>query len=223
LRNAGDKYFSLSGKLVFVLFLFYSQNLLSQFQQYQLQFKSITIDDGLTNNKVNAITKDKYGFMWFATNDGVCRYDGLNIRSYHLDPLNTRNRNTNHINYVYTDIKGDLWIGAFSLFRYDYMTDSLVHYSSLDTSLFLGRVRSIVNDDKGTMWIGTTKGLFSLYPEKDSVAYQQHPDHENFEILTMLPDKNLWLSTSAGLVKCIGIVDHPEHLETRVYTIQDGL
>ncbi|HJX72105.1 MAG TPA: two-component regulator propeller domain-containing protein, partial [Bacteroidales bacterium] len=73
----------------------------------------------------------------------------------------------------------------------------IIHYSSHDSTLALGRIRSIINDDKGTLWVGTTNGLFSLFPEKDSIVYHQYPDGKKIEILTMLPDKNrIWLGTA---------------------------
>ena len=44
-----------------------------------LRFKHIEAGDGLSNNKVNSILKDKEGFMWFGTSSGLNRYDGYNI------------------------------------------------------------------------------------------------------------------------------------------------
>ncbi|MBN2215237.1 MAG: hypothetical protein JW723_13450 [Bacteroidales bacterium] len=207
-------------RLLFTVFLLYSQSLHAQYQHYQLKFKSITIDDGLTHNKVNGITKDKYGFMWFATNDGVCRYDGSTVRHYHLDPLNSFDRNTNHINSIFTDRNGDLWVGAFSFFKYDYEIDSLVHYSSSDTSLILGRVRSIVNDDKGILWIGTTNGLFSVFPEEDIVVFHRYPGDESIEILSMLPDNGrIWLGTARhGL-----LIYHPGESVFSSFNIMEGM
>ncbi|MES2689130.1 MAG: two-component regulator propeller domain-containing protein, partial [Bacteroidota bacterium] len=40
--------------------------------QYSRQmFSKLSIEDGLSQSVVNAITQDKYGFMWFGTNDGL--------------------------------------------------------------------------------------------------------------------------------------------------------
>jgi len=50
--------------------------------------------DGLPSNNVTSVVKDKLGFLWIATNDGLCRYDGPNlikhlilkaIRGKHID------------------------------------------------------------------------------------------------------------------------------------------
>ncbi len=39
-------------------------------------FKHLEVSDGLSNNSVNTIYKDRDGFMWFGTTTGLNRYDG---------------------------------------------------------------------------------------------------------------------------------------------------
>jgi len=48
-------------------------------QYFDFSFEHLTTEDGLSNDIVNAIAKDKTGFMWFGTNDGLNRYDGRNF------------------------------------------------------------------------------------------------------------------------------------------------
>ena len=60
--------------------LFLSGNLFSQ--QNKLQFENISLENGLSHNAVYSITQDKPGFMWFATQDGLNKYDGHNITIY---------------------------------------------------------------------------------------------------------------------------------------------
>jgi len=65
--------------LVFLLLLIskisYSQN-----QNYDVEF--ITTKDGLANGCIQQIMQDSKGFMWFATEGGLNRYDGYNIKLY---------------------------------------------------------------------------------------------------------------------------------------------
>jgi len=44
-------------------------------QSPDFRFKNITKEDGLSSNTVNGIVKDKLGFLWLVTNNGLCRYD----------------------------------------------------------------------------------------------------------------------------------------------------
>ncbi|MCU0423224.1 MAG: ATP-binding protein [Bacteroidia bacterium] len=51
-------------------------------QQNRGSFKSLSIEDGLSQSVVNAIVQDKYGFLWIATNDGLNKYDGYEFKVY---------------------------------------------------------------------------------------------------------------------------------------------
>ena len=49
-----------------------------------LTFRTITISDGLSNNIINTIYKDKRGFIWLGTQTGLDRFDGINVKSFRL-------------------------------------------------------------------------------------------------------------------------------------------
>ena len=42
-------------------------------------YKYIGLEDGLNNQKIYYIQKDRRGYMWFLTQEGVDRYDGKHI------------------------------------------------------------------------------------------------------------------------------------------------
>lgn len=46
------------------------------------RFKNLTLQSGLADNKVNAIYQDPNGFVWFATDYGLSRYDGVSLKSF---------------------------------------------------------------------------------------------------------------------------------------------
>ena len=45
---------------------------------------SYTMDDGLAANRVYSILQDSCGFMWFGTDDGLSRFDGIAFKNYYL-------------------------------------------------------------------------------------------------------------------------------------------
>ena len=57
-----------------IIIIFLTGNLFSQ--EKVLRFRHITTDDGLSQNTIFGIVKDKYGFMWFGTWGGLNRHDG---------------------------------------------------------------------------------------------------------------------------------------------------
>ncbi len=60
----------------------------------------INISQGLPSNSVYDIYQDSKGFMWFATDEGLCRYDGKNFKTYTSPVLTSRSG---------TCIKEDQW------------------------------------------------------------------------------------------------------------------
>ncbi|MCW8833718.1 MAG: hypothetical protein OQK03_10395, partial [Colwellia sp.] len=48
----------------------------------QLKFSQLSTTDGLSNSNVFGITQDHQGFIWFATEDGLNRFDGNNFVTY---------------------------------------------------------------------------------------------------------------------------------------------
>ena len=46
------------------------------------KFEQIRVEDGLSNSLVHDILHDHKGFMWFVTEDGVCKYDGYTFMNF---------------------------------------------------------------------------------------------------------------------------------------------
>lgn len=67
--------------LLFFLFFFFT----IYSQKYSIQLYNT--DNGLPQNSVKDIIKDKYGFIWLTTENGIVRYDGTNFLVYKNFPL----------------------------------------------------------------------------------------------------------------------------------------
>lgn len=72
-------------------------------------FRSLDVNDGLSQNTVQAILQDRLGFMWFATKDGLNRYDGIEIRK--IAPREEIPGNDN-VTALCEDAAGNIWIGT---------------------------------------------------------------------------------------------------------------
>jgi signal transduction histidine kinase/ligand-binding sensor domain-containing protein len=74
----------------------------------RLPLEAFTVAQGLANDSVTAITPDSRGFLWFATLDGLSRYDGSAFVNYSTeDGLPDR-----MVWAVAEDREGGLWIGT---------------------------------------------------------------------------------------------------------------
>ena len=59
--------------------LFLLVTLVISSQNPNVRFKKLTIKEGLSQSTINSVTQDKFGFMWFGTQDGLNRYDGAEV------------------------------------------------------------------------------------------------------------------------------------------------
>ncbi len=75
-----------------------------------LQFYNININDGLNANSINAIIQDKNGFIWMATSDGICRYDGHNFKQYHDDKYKPNSLHSSIYVQLQEDDYGNIWL-----------------------------------------------------------------------------------------------------------------
>src|ERR1700682_2287821 len=74
-----------------------------------LKFTHLTTNDGLSQGYVTAILQDRRGFMWFATRDGLNRYDGNTFVTYKHNPNDPRTLSSNFIQDLIEDDHGHLW------------------------------------------------------------------------------------------------------------------
>ena len=83
-------------------------------------FNSITTETGLPENQIIAFTQDKYGYLWFGTQNGLVRYDGFQLKKY---PFSDRAGNEVEaciVNSLYEDRHGTLWAIIFNEGIYTY-------------------------------------------------------------------------------------------------------
>lgn len=186
-------------------------------QEYaNLEFAQISLDEGLSQAAVYAITQDQFGFMWFGTLDGLNRYDGYDITVFKHDPANKYSISGNRITALTIDAAGELWIGtgADGLNRYDPATESFSRYRhdpDNASSLSDDRVRAIYADAAGNLWVGTFASVLDqrIATADSFVHFPLDFNAAGFDnrkrVLTITADEenpgNLWIGTYGnGLV-----------------------
>src|SRR4051812_29809674 len=79
----------------------------------KLNFKQLSVKQGLSQANVLDIHQDKFGFIWIGTEDGLNRYDGYNFVVFKKNSLHDSLRISNNcITGICEDNDGDLWISA---------------------------------------------------------------------------------------------------------------
>lgn len=120
-------------------------------------FTYFTIDDGLSDNQIRTIQEDSQGHIWFATGNGVCKYDGDNIKQQiavknflpQVDP-----------NKGWENSPDDLWFNGENeggIYRYDGAYLHLLKFPKLpegqEYSKFGGTVTGICEGIDNILWI----------------------------------------------------------------------
>lgn len=194
---------------IFFVLAFTSHRVYSQ--EKNIHFNHLGIKDGLSQSDVQAIVKDKYGFMWFGTQDGLNKYDGYKFTLYKNNPKDPSSLRSNIVNAVYEDKMGNLWVGTtgggLSLFNRN--TNSFVHYNENPTdptSISNNAVTSILEDSYGMLWIGTYWNLntFNRKTKKFTrfVHSSSNPQTLSSNVILSLAEDskgNIWIGTDQGL------------------------
>lgn len=77
-----------------------------------ISFIHLSVSDGLSQCTVLSCTQDTSGRMWFATLDGLNRYDGYDFRTWRHSPDDSTSIASNIIRKVYVDRDGQFWAGT---------------------------------------------------------------------------------------------------------------
>src|ERR1700738_2985067 len=124
-----------------------------------LKFTHLTTSDGLSQGYVTAILQDRRGFMWFATRDGLNRYDGNTFVVYKNNPNDSASLSSNFLQDLMQDDHGYLWIATNTgVNKFDPQTERCIRYIhdfNNPNSLGGSSVKSIVQDGRGSLWFGT--------------------------------------------------------------------
>ncbi len=199
--------FSFSIKLYPILFIFYiipNSFIIAQGSD-NLRFTSINTNNGLSNNNVNDVLRDNRGFLWIATNDGLCRYDGPdNFKIYYAeDKEGKEGLNSSNISTLLIDSKDNLWVGTRlgGLSRYHLPTKkwkTFLNDPADKNSLSNNEVLCIIEDSKQNIWIGTEDGLNLYLPENERfIAYKGGEFNPNGlsskAVLSIMEDDKGWL------------------------------
>ena len=114
-------------------------------------------EDGLPQNRVQAIAQTREGYLWIGTSEGLARFDGVRFLTF--DRSNTPAITDNSILCLESESDGSLWIGTEG--------GGLLHYAQGGFEAFGQHegltnnfIRAIHLDLHGTLWVGTDRGFF---------------------------------------------------------------
>jgi len=165
-----------------------------------------TTADGLPSNAVHQVVEDRDGYLWFATDDGLARFDGQRFRIWRME----QGLADNQLLSMAADAQDRLWIGTGQghLMR---MSADRSHIERFDSARFPAlagvAIGVVLPTPEGVVWFGTRDaGLFRLDTGHrlrqflPTVNADGLPDRR-VDHLALAADGTLWVGTPRGLAR----------------------
>ncbi len=192
--------------VIFILFAWGNTN--AQNPYGNLTFTHYTIEDGLSQSTILSIYQDSHYYMWFASLDGLDKFNGITFKIYSYQPDNDKSISNKWIYDIAEDKDGYLWIATLDgLNRFDRKTEEFTrfHANPKDPrSLPENTVKGLYVDENNVLWIRTNNflvkyinGEFYSY----SILQERFTTINTYNKIPIIPDGDiLWTTSSKGLI-----------------------
>ncbi|HKC36002.1 MAG TPA: two-component regulator propeller domain-containing protein, partial [Chitinophagaceae bacterium] len=161
------------------LFLFSKENFA---QKTPIDFNLVTGLNGIGIGKVNGITQDKRGYMWFCDQGNSCltRYDGYRMKTYRNDSKDGNSIAPSNFECLAADSSGNIWLPVNEgVDKLDPLTGISTHYRfNKKSDCKGGFIASILVDHSNSIWLGTYEGLYNLDQKTGNFTCYSHHDND---------------------------------------------
>ena len=193
--------------LTFIIFLVFTckvyGSINSEFKNYI--HRMWTSDHGLPQNSIYSITQDKKGFMWFATAEGVVKFDGIEFELF--NKRNVEEIESNDVLKLFEDSSGCLWVGLRNAKVVRNCGESFEAIKTKDPDKLL--TVSSIAEHNGIVYFGTYRDRIQVFRNGKIEPYEKNkflPDSIIFDMV-FSGNGELFLATNDGvyLVKESGV------------------
>ena len=185
--------------------------------QHQPYFINTTEADGLSDNHIHSFLKDKTGYVWIATANGLNRFDGINFKIYKPSVYKNNYLSNGFVTAVKQDAEGNIWAATQKgLNRIDALTDTTEVLNMVNEQYKINLSKESVWDvlpDGDAVWIVIDTKPLIYYNTKTKQSryydFKKFLADNNIEftaiyhsVFKIVPDgKNgLWLATTDGII-----------------------
>jgi signal transduction histidine kinase/ligand-binding sensor domain-containing protein/DNA-binding response OmpR family regulator len=190
----------------FLYSVFILTSLFAEAQSYDLQFRNVSPQGGLTYSSVKAIAEDARGLMWFGTEHGLFRYNTTTIQKYIHQQEDPHSIPSNNVLHLFKDRSGRLWIstyGALCFFDESGQSFTTIRLKEDPQVRSNSTIRQVLQNQNGDLFT-LHSDQFSRLNLSDSV-YEALPLRltDESDVLTHAffdATDNLWIGTDNGYV-----------------------
>ncbi len=166
-----------------------------------LNFQNYSTDDGLPQSTVYDIVQDTSGFIWFATEAGVAKFDGIKVKTYNL----ANGLVGNNVGALYADKFGRLLIGTND--GLSILNDDKIKNFTSANGLSDNYIWGITEDDDQNVWLATRYGGACKFEGQKIIQYTKETGFPSNNLTSVIKDSrgNIWFgSFDKGLIKYNG-------------------
>jgi signal transduction histidine kinase/ligand-binding sensor domain-containing protein/DNA-binding NarL/FixJ family response regulator len=174
-------------------------------QLNDLRFQHINATSGLSHGFTRKVLRDSKGYMWFATANGLNKFDGSNVTIYRNDKGDPHSLSSNELITAFEDSYGNLWVGASAgINRYVRELDRFERYSELEDDF----INSIYEDHDRNVWVSARTALYKFISSKNIFEKVELKGSE-ININAIFEDSNgtFWI----GMLDYIAVLDREHH------------
>lgn len=178
----------------------------------QLRFNRIGTQQGLSQSTAFNIFQDSKGFLWFATSDGLNKYDGYSFTVYRHTFDDPNSISSSNISCITEDYEGNLWIGTINggVNKLDVASGKFIRYkvAKYKSNISDRSISGIIATRDHKIWAATYGyGLLCFDIAKNTVSWrltESKPLTTN-DITKLYYDKkgNIWLGGHYGVMTVI--------------------
>ena len=169
-------------------------------------YKYIGLEDGLNNQKIYHIQKDRRGYMWFLTQEGIDRYDGKHIKHYNFSDDNMTLDSRIALNWLYMDNRNVLWVIGQKgrIFRYDSQHDKF-ELAYVHPELIRNKSQAFLNygylDKNDRIWLCCKDSITWYDTHTGTVLHMSVPVDGEITTIEQTDGNHFFIGTGSGLFR----------------------
>ena len=174
-------------------------------------YKYIGLEDGLNNQKIYHIQKDRRGYMWFLNQEGIDRYDGKQIKHYNFSDDNMTLDSRIALSWLYMDNRNVLWVIGQKgrIFRYDSQHDKF-ELAYVHPELIRNKSQAFLNfgylDKNDRIWLCCKDSITWYDTHTGTVLNMSVPVDGEITTIEQTEGNHFFIGTGSGLFRA-GIED----------------
>ena len=189
-------------KFIFILSIVCGLIFSTNAQDLNQKFRRLTVDNGMPHTDALCVVQDDKGFIWLATNGGLCRYDGYSLKNYVNHNSSLKHVYYNRIKDMSMSSKGLMWLALENgLAVFDKKTEQFYNFNEVNQS-----VNKICVDTEGVVYVAYNNQFSAFEWDKNKGLQKINVENSNTASTVFAFQKDpvsqaIWAANTGGVLK----------------------